>query len=118
MKLERDCTLPKCPKFLHTASINQAEIIATLKASEKELRAQGVRRVALFGSFARGTECDASDIDIAVEVDPGLITTMFAYANLKDKVASLFQGPVDVVDFAAMKPRVRQRVAVEAVYAF
>jgi hypothetical protein len=43
---------------------------------------------------------------------------MFDYAGLKDYVASLFQGPVDVIDREALKPRLRPRAAADAIYAF
>jgi hypothetical protein len=37
---------------------------------------------------------------------------------LKDYVASLFHGSVDVIDREALKPRLRPRVAADAIYAF
>lgn len=43
---------------------------------------------------------------------------MFDYAGLKDYVASLFQGSVDVIDRTALKPRLRPHAAAEAIYAF
>ena len=46
-----------------------------------------------------------SDIDILVDLDPVIVATMFDYAGLKDYVASLFRGSVDVIDREALKPR-------------
>ncbi|MGO9771600.1 MAG: nucleotidyltransferase family protein [Roseiarcus sp.] len=94
------------------------EIIEKLKEREADLRAHGVRHAALFGSVARNEQNTESDIDILVDLDPAIVATMFDYAGLKDYVASLFQGPVDVIDREALKPRVRPRAAVDAVYAF
>jgi hypothetical protein len=37
--------------------------------------------------------------------------SMFDYAGLKDYVASLFQGPVDVIDREALKSRLRPHAA-------
>lgn len=73
---------------------------------------------ALFGSFARGEQNADSDIDILVELDPAIVVTMFDYAGLKDYVAGLFHGPVDVIDRAALKPRVRPRAVADAIHAF
>ncbi len=94
------------------------EIIDKLREREADLRAHGVMHAALFGSVARNEQNTESDIDILVDLDPAIVATMFDYAGLKDYVASLFQGPVDVIDREALKPRVRPRTAVDAVYAF
>ncbi len=94
------------------------EIIRTLKEREADLRARGVSRVALFGSVARDEQRSDSDIDILVDLDPAVVATMFDYAGLKDYVASLFPGPVDVIDRDALKPRLRPRADADAIYAF
>jgi len=94
------------------------EIIATLKEREADLRAHGVTHAALFGSVARNEEDAESDIDILVDLDPAVVVTMFDYAGVKDYVASLFQGSVDVIDREALKPRVRPRATADAIYAF
>jgi predicted nucleotidyltransferase len=94
------------------------EIIRTLKEREADLRAHGVVHAALFGSVARDEQRRDSDIDILVDLDPAIVATMFDYAGLKDFVAGLFQGPVDVIDREALKPRLRPRAAADAIYAF
>jgi len=98
--------------------MNRDEILDTLKARESDLRAHGVKHAALFGSVARGEQRADSDIDILVDLDPAVVVTMFDYAGLKDYVASLFPGSVDVVDREALKPRLRPRAAADAIYAF
>lgn len=94
------------------------EIIETLKAREADLRAHGVIHAALFGSVARDEQNAESDIDILVDLDPAIVVTIFDYAGVKDYVASLFRGSVDVIDREALKPRVRPRAAADAIYAF
>ena len=44
--------------------------------------------------------------------------TLFDYVGLKDYIASLFDGPVDVIDRDALKPHLREPTARDAVYAF
>ena len=94
------------------------EITAKLKEREADLRAHGVTHAALFGSVARVEQSAESDIDILVDLDPAIVVTMFDYAGLKDTVASLFEGSVDVIDREALKARLRPRAAADAVYAF
>jgi predicted nucleotidyltransferase len=94
------------------------EIIRTLKERETDLRAQGVLHAALFGSLARGEPRPDSDIDIMVELDPEIVVTIFDYAGVKDFIADMFDGPVDVVSREGLKPLVRPRATIDAIYAF
>jgi predicted nucleotidyltransferase len=99
-------------------SMKRDEIIRTLKEREADLRAHGVTHAALFGSVARDEQRPDSDIDILVDLDPAVVATMFDYAGLKDYVASLFEGSVDVIDREALKRRLRPHATADAIYAF
>ena len=98
--------------------MEKQDIIARLRENEAALKARGVVHAALFGSAARGVQNADSDIDILVDLDPAIVVTMFDYAGVKDYVGSLFQGPVDVIDREALKPRLRPRVIADAIDAF
>jgi predicted nucleotidyltransferase len=45
------------------------DVVASLKAARKMLRRFGVRRIGLFGSFARGDQTADSDLDFLVELE-------------------------------------------------
>jgi predicted nucleotidyltransferase len=77
-----------------------------------------VTHAALFGSRARGDARADIDIDIMIEIDPDAPVTVYSYVAIKDFIASLFDGPVDVVDREGLKPYVRPAVTADAVYAF
>jgi predicted nucleotidyltransferase len=98
--------------------MNAQTAIATLKRAEDALRARGVSHVAVFGSVARGENRPDSDLDVLVEFAPEAHVTIFDYAGVKDYIASLFDGPVDVIDRDALKPHLRAPSAQDAVYAF
>ncbi len=93
-------------------------ILAKLRENEAALRARGVAHAALFGSRVRGDHRPDSDTDIMIEVDPQAHLTLFDYAGLKEYIASLFDGPVDVVSPDSLKPHVRAAASADAVYAF
>jgi predicted nucleotidyltransferase len=97
--------------------MNAEDILSILRRNESDLRARGVRRAALFGSIARGADCADSDIDIMVEIEPEADIGVFEYVELKQYIASLFDGPVDVVSRENLKPFIRPAVA-DAIYAF
>jgi predicted nucleotidyltransferase len=98
--------------------MNRQEAIATLQDHADALRARGVRHAALFGSVARGDASTFSDLDILIELAPDAKLDVFAYAGLKRYIASLFAGPVDVVNRDALKPHVRSPAGSDAIYAF
>jgi hypothetical protein len=98
--------------------MNRDQVIATLRTHEQELRHRGVLHAALFGSVARGDARPDSDIDIMIEIEPEAHIGVWGYAGLKEYIADLFQGPVDVVDRAALKPYVTPAATTEAIYAF
>lgn len=98
--------------------MNREEIIARLRENEATLRKRGVAHAALFGSRARGDERAESDTDIMIEFDPTARITVFDYAGLKDYIAALFDGPVDVVNREGLKPYVKPAATIDAIYAF
>jgi predicted nucleotidyltransferase len=93
------------------------DALLILRRHESDLRARGVRRAALFGSVARGENRPDSDIDIMIEIEPEADIGVFEYAEIKEYIASLFDGPVDVVSRDNLKPFIRPAAA-DAVYAF
>lgn len=100
------------------AVMNRQEILDRLRENEPALRERGVTHAALFGSRARGDDRPDSDTDIMIEVDPTARITVYDYVGLKEYIAGLFDGRVDVVDRRALKPYVRPAATADAVYAF
>jgi hypothetical protein len=94
------------------------EIIARLRENERELRSRGVTHAAVFGSRARGDAKPDSDTDIMIEIDPEAPVGVYEYVRIKEYIASLFDGRVDVVEREALKPYVRPAATADAIYAF
>jgi len=104
--------------LLHKEAMNREDIIARLRENEAELRRRGVAHAALFGSRARGDDRADSDTDIIIEIDPAARIGVYEYVGLKEYIASLFDGPVDVVNREGLKPYVRPAATADAIYAF
>jgi predicted nucleotidyltransferase len=94
------------------------QVITTLRLHEQELRGRGVMHAALFGSVARGDAKPSSDIDIMIEIEPDAPVGVYEYMGIKEYIAGLFEGKVDVVDRDGLKPYIRPAATADAVYAF
>jgi predicted nucleotidyltransferase/DNA-binding XRE family transcriptional regulator len=64
----------------------------------------GGRNPRLFGSVARGDDGPGSDVDLMIDVDPGL--GIFALMRIQDAAERLLGVRVDVVDAAGMSDAV------------
>lgn len=79
------------------------EILSRLREAKEKLQTEfPLRRLALFGSFARGTQVSGeSDVDILVEVEP---TIGLAFVTLAERLEQLLDARVDLVSRRAIKP--------------
>lgn len=66
-------------------------------------RRHRARSVALFGSAARSTDTDASDIDLLVEFD--IDSSLLDLLRLQDELEDVLGCPVDVVSTRGLKAR-------------
>ncbi|OIO34770.1 MAG: nucleotidyltransferase [Candidatus Omnitrophica bacterium CG1_02_40_15] len=88
----------------------------TIQANIEEIKKYGVKRIGIFGSFARATQNNKSDIDILVEFEKG--EKIFDnYMELKFYLERLLRRKVDLVIKDAVKPRIKQAVLREVAYA-
>ena len=87
-------------------------------AGERSGAAGARRHACRFVRFARARGDNRPDSDIMIDVDPQAHMSVYDYVGLKEYVAGLFEGPVDVVDREGLKPYVRPAATADAVYAF
>ena len=71
-----------------------------------------LRRMALFGSWARNEQTETSDIDILVEVDP-IIGLRFV--TLAERLELLLEQHVDLVSSRAVKPSLLKQIEAELI---
>ncbi len=90
--------------------------ILDLLAEHKAILAQryGVRDLALFGSSARGTARENSDIDVLVSFDGP--ATSRRYFGLQFYLEDLLGRPVDLVTDKALRPELRPYIEREAIH--
>jgi hypothetical protein len=68
----------------------------------------------VFGSVLRGTDTEASDLDLLVDQAPGQRMTLFDLSAIFCGIEDLLQIPVDVQTTGGMPESVRERIEQEA----
>ena len=94
--------------------INSQSPVRLKRAQILQIAARnGVKRLRVFGSVARGTEDAQNDIDFLVELAPN--RSLLDLGNFLYEVCSLLGKEVDVVTEKGLQHRIRDRVLAEAI---
>jgi|YNPMSStandDraft_2_1061718.scaffolds.fasta_scaffold29611_2 predicted nucleotidyltransferase len=98
-----------------TASVTLDAIRERLAHHRETLRREfRVARLAVFGSYARGTARKRSDVDILVDFEPsGIIFDN--YMELKFYLQRVLGRRVDLVMIDALRPELRSKILLEAI---
>ena len=95
------------------------EKITNILSEKSEYLAEvyGVKKIGLFGSYAKGTHTEASDIDIIVEFETPL---GFRFMEFADYLEEILGRPVDVLTIGGLQgiriPHVAQSIRESIVY--
>ena len=77
------------------------------------LRRHGIKRAGIFGSVVRGEATPESDVDILVELDEQ--ASLLDFIGIKLKLEDALGRRVDLGQYAAIKPGLRERILREEV---
>jgi len=92
------------------------QLAGLLKTKRREIveiaSRYGAHNVRVFGSVARGDAAPGSDIDFLVDVEPG--TSLMDLGGLLMELQELLGCSVDIVTERGLRPRLRDRVLLEA----
>jgi uncharacterized protein len=94
-------------------ALTRQDACARLAASEREIRALGVARLALFGSVARDQARPDSDVDLLVQFVPGA-KTYDHFLALSDLLEQRLGHRVELVTMDSLSPFVGPRILAEA----
>ncbi len=93
--------------------LTREQAIERLVASEADIRAFGVRRLALFGSVAHGQARPDSDVDLLVEFFPGT-KTYDRFLALSELLETRLGRRVELVTVEALSPFLGPRILADA----
>lgn len=96
-------------------NLSTQQHIKTLKTQMNSLRKSFfVKRLAIFGSVAKGKQKKSSDIDILVEFSKPV--SYFTFLDLEENLSKLMKRKTDLVTKNALKPRIKKQVLKDAIY--
>ena len=92
--------------------LNKEQVIELLREQSAYLASEfGIRKIGLFGSFAKGQPSDKSDIDIVVEFERPI---GLRFIDLVEYLEKLFGRKVDVLTPAGVQG-IRRKTVVESI---
>ena len=90
------------------------EIEKIIKQYQRELEEKyKVKRIGVFGSYARGEQIEGSDIDVLVEFKEPV---GFLFIHLADFLEEILKSEVDLVTPDAIKPNRRRYIMEDVSY--
>jgi uncharacterized protein len=91
------------------------QVLSLLQEHHHHIRAFGVRRLGLFGSFVREQQGRKSDVDMLVEFAPGA-KTFDAFMQLAFFLEALFGRRVELVTPESLSPYIGPHILREMTY--
>jgi predicted nucleotidyltransferase len=93
-------------------------IIAKLRETAPALKAEGVTRLAIFGSRARGDATDDSDLDVLIDVDPDANFSLMNLSGVGLIVEDVTGLKTQVAMRRSSEPRMAERIADDVIEVF
>jgi len=91
------------------------DILNVIDQNRSVLRALGVIKIGLFGSFVRGEQHQESDIDLLIEFDPGR-KTFDTFMELSFFLEEVLQRRIELVTLESLSPYIGPHILKEVEY--
>ena len=98
--------------------MNRDQALTELQDCLSEIRAHGVRALYLFGSTARNTARDDSDVDMFIEAEQADRFNAFDLIDVKTILEKRLDAHVDLTMRDGLHPRLRGQIEREAIRVF
>jgi hypothetical protein len=98
--------------------MTREQIIAKLRSTAPALKAEGVTKLAIFGSRARDDARPDSDIDVLVEVAPDSRFSLLNLIGVEHIIKDVTGLPAQATMRRSLDPRMAERIADDIVEVF
>jgi len=97
--------------------LEQSEILQYLSSNKRIIsRKYNLKKIGIFGSFARNEQTAKSDLDLLVEFQDNTPDLADKKEFLRREIQSVFHIPVDICREKYIKPVFRQQILSDAIY--
>ncbi|MCL2650044.1 MAG: nucleotidyltransferase family protein [Candidatus Azobacteroides sp.] len=97
--------------------VEQSQIIHYLSANRQSIsRRYRLKKLGIFGSYARNEQTPASDLDLLVEFEDNTPDLTDKKDFLRKEMQSVFRIPVDICREKYIKPVFRQQILSDVIY--
>lgn len=95
--------------------MEETKIIKILKEIQSEVKEKYKASLkGVFGSYAKGEECEESDVDVLVEFEPG--ADLIHFVGLSLFLEEIIGCKVDVVPYDAIRAEIKANILKETIY--
>jgi predicted nucleotidyltransferase len=97
--------------------VNQTQILDYLSVNKQNISQKyHLKKIGIFGSYARGEQTPESDLDLLVEFEDNTPDLTEKKEFLRKEIQSIFQIHVDICREKYIKPIFRQQILTDAIY--
>jgi predicted nucleotidyltransferase len=100
---------------MDASSLTKEKAASLIEEHKEQIRALGVKRLGLFGSFVHGEQHGESDVDFLVEFEPGK-KTFDNFIQLSFFLEDLLKRRVELVTPEALSPYIGPYIMSEVEY--
>ncbi len=101
---------------LVTPRRRKSPVVKKLEAEAPAIRTQfGVKKIGIFGSFARGEQTKKSDVDVLVDFAEGY-ATLRNFVGLSDYLEALFRRKVDLLTEPSISDLIRPYIEQDVIW--
>jgi hypothetical protein len=100
---------------LNKQLVTKQEIFERIQENKTQIRALGVKKIGLFGSFLRSQQTASSDVDLLVEFDEGG-KSFDHFMELSFLLEDLFDLPIELVTLESLSPYIGPLILNEVEY--
>ncbi len=97
--------------------MDREAILTYLKIHKNEFAQKyGIETIALFGSFARGSNKKDSDVDIVYSLKDGVKLGFDKYLEFEESLKNIFKTKVDLINEKKLNPLVKMDASKDFIY--
>jgi len=101
--------------MIDTPTQTKKDVLSVIRQHQDKIKAFGVKKLGLFGSFVRDEQNTESDIDLLVEFEEGQ-KSFDNFIQLSFLLEELLRWPVELVTVESVSPYLRPYITQEVEY--